>query len=237
MLLYNDITVHGCMVGLGENNYMRYSFVPKSKYKPYKLLWDEILKKMQKELRKNKKITMEIFLTGSGKGKYLTKDENGFFDLDYNLLIYKLPDEYRNNPQKLKDVIRITIDRIKKESYGKYDISFGKDSTVPITYMLKERNKPVMGVDVAIITENPKTGNVQRLIHKKKNGENRFIWNESKLRHSDLKEKLKEINNRNLKEVLHARYLKKKNSINPNNSSYIMFYETVNEVMSLSKGK
>ena len=219
---------------------MRYSFVDKSKYKPYKLLWDEILKKLQKELRTNKKITMEIFLTGSGKGKYLTQDENGFFDLDYNLFIHKIPDEYRKNPQKLKDLIRTTIDRIiKNESYREYGISFGKDSTVPITYKLKKRNKPAMGVDVAVITENSKTGNIQRLIHRKKNEENRFIWNESKFRHSDLKEKLRIINNSDpkFKNELRNRYLKKKNSSNQNQSSYIMFYETVNEVLKLLQRK
>jgi|GEM_PF-6552964 len=54
---------------------MSYSFVPKSVYKPLKQEFNQLLDKMQAELRNNK-VTMEVRLVGSDKYNCITMDDS-----------------------------------------------------------------------------------------------------------------------------------------------------------------
>ncbi|OPZ19600.1 MAG: hypothetical protein BWZ04_02394 [Firmicutes bacterium ADurb.BinA205] len=139
---------------------MSYSYVSKKDYKPFKKEFDAILSEMQIIMRKEHKVTMEIRLVGSGANNCVTKDDSTrFWDLDYNIIIRNLPDKFAKSPDKLKEKIRLTIDRVKDSGkYLKgYNISFGKNSTLPITYKVTKNNKPIMGVDIAIIRYDKKT--------------------------------------------------------------------------------
>lgn len=146
---------------------MSYCYVQINVYKPYRQAFDAILKEMQKQLRK-KGITMTINLIGSGINNCVTKNNStGLWDLDYNIIIQKLPEEFVKRPGYLKEKIRTTINQIiASGNYLKgYAISFGKNSKVPITYIVKKDGQVIMGVDIAVIRN--QNGKKSRLINDK----------------------------------------------------------------------
>lgn len=208
---------------------MSYSYIHKNVYKPYRQAFDAILKEMQKQLRK-KGITMTINLIGSGINNCVTKNNStGLWDLDYNIIIQKLPEEFVKRQGHLKDKIRTIIDQIiASGNYLKgYAISFGKNSKVPITYIVKKDGQVIMGVDIAVI-RNQKGTNF-RLINDKPN--KRYIWNEVRSRiYSDHDIKIIKDNKKALE--LRSIYLEKKNAY-PKMSSFILFNQAVNETLQL----
>lgn len=212
---------------------MKYSYVSKSQIKPYMIFWSQLLKEVQKKLRKENKITMEIFLTGSGKYNFITCTNDGIFDLDYNILIHKIPDEYKNNPGKLKDLIRRTIDELRNsDKPTDIKISFGKNSKVPITYIVSKNSQKIMSADIAIHMCNRKTKNISRLVLDKTDGH--YSWEEVsyKFQSSEMTENIKLINKNSLSDKLRSGYLKKKEKLS-NANSFELLYQTVNEVHDL----
>ena len=83
---------------------MAYEFVCESEAKRYCSDCSRTLKKTC-ELLKKKGISAQFSLVGSGARNMITRDGNGPYDLDYNLLVMKADDEYRD-PRLLKDTIR-----------------------------------------------------------------------------------------------------------------------------------
>ncbi len=153
---------------------MSYSYVPKSVYKPLKIEFEQLLHNMQAELRNNK-VTMDILLVGSGKYNCVTMDDSTYFwDLDFNLIFRKIPNELADSLGKLKDMIMLSIDNAK--NFGKYlkgyKISYGKNSTVPITYKLS-KGKEHIDFDIAIIMNDVSSS---RLVNDKPEG--RYISNQ-----------------------------------------------------------
>ncbi|HQM01769.1 MAG TPA: hypothetical protein PLH98_14640 [Ruminococcus flavefaciens] len=211
---------------------MSYSYVSKKVYKPFKNEFDAILHEMQTIMRKEHKVTMEIRLIGSGANNCVTKDDStGFWDLDYNIIIQNLPDKFAKSPNKLKEIIRLTIDEVKESGkYLKgYSISFGKNSTVPITYKVTKNNKLIMGVDIALIRYDKQRS--LRLVFDKP--ANQYIGNElsSKL---PTDQDILLIRKSGMKSELRKCYLQKKNDKrNIKLPSYILFTQAVNEVLQL----
>lgn len=66
------------------------------------------LKKVCSRL-KEKGISAQFTLVGSGARNMVTRNGNGPFDLDYNLEIIKAPDEYWNDLRHLKNTVRILL--------------------------------------------------------------------------------------------------------------------------------
>lgn len=124
----------------------------------------KILEKLRQVLREEYGIDSQISLVGSGARNMVTRNGNGPFDLDYNLILQSYPKEFDHDLGRLKRVIRETIDSISR------DVNFfpGKDSRSVVTMLLTSpvSKAPVFHADLAILSKNV-DGDFQRLIHNK----------------------------------------------------------------------
>lgn len=205
---------------------MAYEFVCESEAKQYRSDCSRILKKTC-ELLKAKGISAQFSLVGSGARNMITRDGDGPYDLDYNLLVMKADDEYRA-PRLLKDTIRSTLN---KAVGGKF-FSDAQDSTSCLTALLhfgKTLNIK-FSFDVAIIKKNP-NGNYMRLVHNKP--WNQYTWNEVPRSHQ-VKDRADELKEAGLWQEVRDRYLEKKNMYLSrqyhDHPSFVVYVEAVNEV-------
>lgn len=149
-----------------------YVYVTKEEVKPYKNYCQNVLNRLGKKLKKEYAISVYSSLTGSGARNMVTRNGNGSFDLDYNLVMTSIPREYANTPEMLKIVVRNMLDKLMDENF-----SYGQDSTSSITYLVHslDGKKVEFSFDVALLLEEKDTKKRSRLIHNKKTGA--FIWN------------------------------------------------------------
>lgn len=158
---------------------------------------------------------------------YYQKHGNGPYDLDYNLLVMKADDEYRD-PRLLKDTIRNALN---KAVGGKF-FSDAQDSTSCLTALLHFKDTPNVefSFDVAIIKKNP-NGNYMRLVHNKP--WNQYTWNEVPRSHQ-VKDRADDIKEEGLWQEVRDKYLEKKNMYlswqDHNHPSFVVYVEAVNEV-------
>ena len=141
---------------------------------------------------KEKGITAQFTLVGSGARNMVTRNGDGPFDLDYNLEIIKAPNEYWNNLRHLKDIVRVLLDK----AADLQCFSESKDSTSCLTALLhfKDEQTVEFKFDVAIVARNSK-GILCRLIHNKNVlicGNEQYVWNEVPNSH-DVAQKAKQI--------------------------------------------
>ena len=206
---------------------MSYSYVPKSVYKPLKIEFEKLLHNMQAELRNNK-VTMDIRLVGSGKYNCVTMDDSTHsWDLDFNLIIRKIPNELADSPGKLKDMIRRSLDKAKEsgEFFKGYKVSYGKNSTVPITYKLS-KGKEHIDFDIAIIMNDVCSS---RLVNDKPEGQ--YISNQPRTNTFSDKD-IKFIRSNGKSGKLRKLYLLKKNDKRyKTHSSSDIFSQAVNEIL------
>lgn len=205
---------------------MAYEFVYESEAKRYRSDCSRALKKTC-ELLRAKGISAQFTLVGSGARNMITRNGDGPYDLDYNLLVVKADDEYRD-PRLLKDTIRNALN---KAVGGKF-FSGAQDSTSCLTALLHFKDTPNVefSFDVAIIKKNP-NGNYMRLVHNKP--WNQYTWNEVPRSHQ-VKDRADELKDAGLWEEVRIRYLRLKNMYlsrqNQNHPSFVVYVEAVNEV-------
>ena len=205
---------------------MAYEFARESEAKQYRSDCSYVLKETC-ELLKKKGISAQFSLVGSGARNMITRDGNGPYDLDYNLLVMKADDEYRA-PRLLKDTIRNALN---KAVGGKF-FSDAQDSTSCLTALLHFKDTPNVefSFDVAIIKKNP-NGNYMRLVHNKP--WNQYTWNEVPRSHQ-VKDRADDIKEEGLWQEVRDKYLEKKNMYlswqDHNHPSFVVYVEAVNEV-------
>ena len=212
---------------------MAYEFVYESEVKQYRSDCSKTLKKTC-ELLRAKGISAQFSLVGSGARNMITRNGNGPYDLDYNLLVMKADNEYRD-PRLLKDTIRNVLN---KAVGGKF-FSDAQDSTSCLTALLHFKDTPNVefSFDVAITTKN-KNGNYMRLIHNKNVyalGSDQYTWNEVPNSHQ-VKDRADKLKRAGLWQKVRDRYLEKKNMYlfrqDHNHPSFVVYVEAVNEVYS-----
>ena len=212
---------------------MAYEFVYESEVKQYRSDCSKTLKKTC-ELLRAKGISAQFSLVGSGARNMITRNGNGPYDLDYNLLVMKADNEYRD-PRLLKDTIRNALN---KAVGGKF-FSDAQDSTSCLTALLHFKDTPNVefSFDVAITTKN-KNGNYMRLIHNKNVyalGSDQYTWNEVPNSHQ-VKDRADKLKRAGLWQKVRDRYLEKKNMYlfrqDHNHPSFVVYVEAVNEVYS-----
>ena len=210
---------------------MAYEFVCESEAKRYRSDCSNVLKETC-ELLKEKGISAQFSLVGSGARNMITRNGDGPYDLDYNLLVMKADNEYRD-PRLLKDTIRNVLN---KAVGGKF-FSDAQDSTSCLTAILYFENSPDVEFkfDIAITTKN-KNGNYMRLIHNKNVyalGRDQYTWNEVPHSHQ-VKDRADELKEAGLWQKVRDRYLEKKNMYlsrqDRNHPSFVVYVEAVNEV-------
>ncbi len=166
----------------------------------------------------------------------VTRNGNGPFDLDYNLEIIKAPEMYWKDLRKLKDTVRIYLDK----ASGLKCFSESQNSTVALTALLHFEDEPQIefSFDVAIVARNAK-GTLCRLVYNKHyyiyryGDQGQYTWNEVKKSH-DVKEKADRIKEIDKWLEVRQRYVDLKNHYltyhDKDHPSFIVYIEAVNQI-------
>ena len=76
------------------------------------------INKVQKDIKKNHKITFSYEPMGSAKRKMVVRKCNeDYFDFDYRLIIQKVPDDLIDNCKELKDIFRYSFNNNKPSGF------------------------------------------------------------------------------------------------------------------------
>lgn len=207
-----------------------YEFVEAKVLNRYRRDCSNTLTQLRDTLSEKFEIITQFTLVGSGSHarQLVTRNGNGPFDLDYNLIIVRMPNIYWNDLQLLKEIIRRTLNEIEKSEW----FSDGKDSTSVITALLHFRDTPEVefSFDIAILAKN-ENGDYCRLIHNK--WSNQFTWNEVPSSH-DVRIKSDKLRSDGYWGEVRKLYLQKKNYYlqwrDNNHPSFIVYVETINEL-------
>ena len=211
---------------------MSYEIVSESESKRYRSDCSAILTKTCKILM-SKDITAQFFLVGSGARNLITRNGNGPYDLDYNLIVIKADDRYWHDLRLLKETVRNALNKAE----GKDFFSDAMDSRSCLTTLLhfNDSSNVEFSFDVAILTKN-RNGNYMRLIHNKNAfyiGFDQYTWNEVPKSH-DVKDKTDAIKAEKLWQEVRDRYVELKNIYlsrqDNSHPSFIVFVEAVNEI-------
>lgn len=171
---------------------------------------------------------MEV--VGSGRHGFITQNENGPIDFDFNLWI--IDEGVCSDGRNLKNRIMAAFNYVlNKNGYKKYHCD---DSTSAISvgrFQFKKGNQTEFSIDVAIVKEDDK-GNWHRLIHQKTGivQLDRWIWNKGP-DSAEIFAKERFLKNAHWNEMRMA-YLGKKNAyINISTKpSFICYIEAINDV-------
>lgn len=133
----------------------------------------KILEELRQVPREEYGIDCLISLVGSGARDMVTRNGNGPFDLDYNLILQNYPEEFDHDLCGLKRVIRETLDSI----FRRVNFSFGQDSQSAITILEfpVPSKSPVFHADLAILSKNVE-GDFQRLTYNKQIFSEGYTW-------------------------------------------------------------
>ncbi len=210
-----------------------FRIVDEAKCRRYRSDCSTVLKQVCSML-KEKGISAQFTLVGSGARNMVTRNGDGSFDLDYNLEITKASEEYWNDLRHLKDTIRILLDKAEKLNC----FSESQDSTSCLTALLHFKDDPTVKFkfDVAIVSRNSK-GKLCRLIHNKNAwgyGKDQYVWNEIPDSH-DIAQKTRRLKAEGLWLTVRDRYIDRKNMYlsrwwDKDHPSFIAYIETVNEI-------
>lgn len=202
-----------------------YVYVDKEQVDHYKSYCRKVLDQLQAKLNEKYSIVSKVILIGSGAEDMVTRNGKGAFDLDYNLILTSIPQEYENSPGRLRNRVRGVLDSLVDERF-----SHGKGSTSSITYLMhaQDRSKVVFRFDIALIRERE---GKYKLVHDK--GKNLFIWNQVPPL-KDLDMKIAMIGKSGHWNDLRETYLKLKNMYlrqnDTNHPSFIIYAEAANQV-------
>lgn len=209
-----------------------YKYVAKGEVAEYRAYCQDVLNRLKMKLERKYGIKSYVTLIGSGAQNMVTRDGEGPFDLDYNLVLTTISQKYEKAPEQLKNLTREALDDLVNKKF-----SHGKGSTSSITYLAySEDGKKVMfSFDVALIWERESQ---YKLVHDKEN--NLFIWNQ--IRDSkDLERKILEIKNNKRWGDVRLRYLKMKNEYlnkqDKTHPSFVVYIEAVNQVYNSIKSR
>ena len=208
-----------------------YEYVVEKEVKRYRSECSHILEQLRDLLNTEYGINTQFSLVGSGgdSRNMVTRNGDGPYDLDYNLIILEMSNEYWNDLRKLKDIVRNSLNKIVKDTL----FSDGKDSHSVITSILHFTDIPKVkfSFDMAILAKNSK-GNFCRLIHNKGYCDS-FTWNEVPSSHN-VKEKADILKRNSLWDEVRETYLNNKNMYlrrnDDNHPAFVVYVESVNEV-------
>ena len=215
-----------------KENVMAYEIVCESESKRYRSDCASVLTKTC-EILKRKNIIAQFSLVGSGAKNLITRNGNGPYDLDYNLVVIKADERYWKDLRLLKDTVRNALNKAERKDF----FSDAMDSRSCLTTLLHFNDSPNVefSFDVAILTKN-RNGDYMRLIHNKNAfcfGYDQYTWNEVPKSH-DVKEKADAIKAEGLWQEVRDRYVGLKNMYlsrqDNTHPSFIVYVDAVNEI-------
>lgn len=218
---------------------MAYEYVSEKEVKPYRNECSCMLTELRDYLNAEYGINTQFFLVGSGSRarKLVMRNGNAPFDLDYNLMVIKMPEEYWHDPRCLKNKVRDSLNLILRRSRSRVvrgsQFSDGKDSTSAITALMYTPgilSQVAFSFDLAILARD-EDGVYYRLLHDK--GPDNYHWGEAPSVHR-VRQKADAIKSERLWGEVRERYKDKKNMYlerqDKNHPSYVVYVETINEV-------
>ena len=209
-------------------------YLTKNELKEPKKIFNDWVKKVQKELKKEKRIHFSFDPIGSGKRNMVVWQCNrDSFDLDYQITLTKLPEDLAKNlSKKAKDINQIFKDAF--DYYRPGGFGYCDDSTQALTTLNVDKH---FGYDV-IITYRDSEGTLHILYNKKNtNGaNNKDYWWAPKADMSNHRENYLKVVKSKHRKQLKDLYLKKrhahKDDVEPNKKkSYQILNEAVNEII------
>lgn len=215
---------------------MEYEYVSNKEISLVRDEIEKIIHRVQDYLRKERILTFQYYLVGSASNKrhLVTRLKNGNkgFDLDYNIIIQKIADEY-DDAESIKKILMKIFDMFKLEKYTNC-----KDSTSVFTIknIDTKTNSIKYSFDFAIINyykeyDDEIKEDVERQEYIKNDKyQHQYIWNLRPIA-TNHRYKVQWIKENGLWNNVRKHYLEKKNSnIDPNKKSRTMYYETINEI-------
>lgn len=182
-----------------------------------------IIAEVQRELQPF--FTVDVHLIGSGEKKLVSQDENGEFDLDYNLVIQKDKKNLIKDPKQIKMMFMRTFEKVLKARCKNYVHSYDRTSVVSNKIKYNEMN---FKFDVAIMYKE-NNDCYYKLINDKEG--QHYIWNQEPKSKNYMKRFLVVKNNNKYKEF-EKRYFELKNDPSKqkaNIKSFSLFLEALNE--------
>lgn len=205
------------MEGLGKKGDSMYKYIASNKLSSSKAEIEEILKELSEHLEERYGLKSSIMVTGSVKRNLVTIDDEGHFDLDYNICFVKVPQNVRNNLQGLKDRVRSTLDKIASADYY-----YGQGSTSVITL---EKTDGTYSLDLGILIKN-NNGQLCRLVRDNKSG-NYQLREIALLYNTEMQEKY--IQKHSAMKRVSESYLQQKNK-HPETDSFHLYLNVVNNI-------
>lgn len=204
-----------------------FEYVPKSEYKPIRDYVESVIRKVQKDFRKNNILTFQFYRIGSAGSRHLiTREINGNkgYDFDFNFEIQKYnPDYY--NPKTIKNLF---IKAFNKYFGSNYECAEDSTSVFTIKNINKAKSKISHSFDFAIVeyTYDNENRLRQRYIRFDKNTGG-YSWAFRKINnHSYIEDKIKA---NGLWSELRELYLENKNK-EPHKKSRIVYYQTLETI-------
>lgn len=192
----------------------------------------DIVNQLVQSINNDGWLSVEMRLVGSGAQNLITQNGDQPIDLDYNLFIADCLALQMNDGKIIKDYVKERFDAVlDRNGWG-----ISEDSTSALSTQLrhyKTGNRTEFKIDLGIVCKS--SLGLQRLIHHKTGFVQYHQWYWNTVRDTiGFAEKVQAIKYHVLWQVVHDRYLKKKNMYltrNDNNHpSFIVYLETVNEI-------
>lgn len=206
-----------------------YEYVSKSEYAPVRKELEQIINRLQDEMRKSYGLTFQFRLIGSGQRHLITRIKGGNkgYDFDYNLILTPPEDGYRYIAKVIKQDF---MDALKIALRGtKY--SFPQDSTSSITVKVVDKNgkKIEHSCDFAIIYYGDNDGyeGYYYLRNNKPQQSYQFVF---RTFNSDIDEKVREIIEDDGWPYIRDEYLLLKKINDGKKPSFSLYAEAVNNV-------
>lgn len=206
-----------------------YEYVSKSEYAPVRKELEQIINRLQDEMRKSYGLTFQFRLIGSGQRHLITRIKGGNkgYDFDYNLILTPPKDGYLYIAKVIKqdfmDALKIALKGTK--------YSFPQDSTSSITVKVVDKNgkKIEHSCEFAIIYYGNSDGydGYYYLRNNKPQQSYQFVF---RTFNSDIDEKAQEIIEDDGWPCIKEEYLLLKNINKGRKPSFSLYAEAVNNV-------
>jgi hypothetical protein len=145
-----------------------YEYVSKSEVRPYKKLFEDVFKEIQKELKKKNGLTFSVALVGSAKRNLVVRHHNKGFDCDYQLYLQR-------NKQALsaEEVKKLLIKKFDEKMPDEYDYCEDSTSSITIKKKITKQSKIEFSYDIVIMDLYEDASYILR-----KNGSGQYVWNQ-----------------------------------------------------------
>ena len=145
-----------------------YEYVPKSEVRPYKELFEDVFREIQKELKKNNGLTFSFALVGSAKRNLVVRHHNNGFDCDYQLYLQK-------NKQELseEEIKKLLMEKFDEKMPNEFDFCEDSTSSITIKKKITKQSKIEFSYDIVIMNLYENVSLILR-----KNGSGQYVWNQ-----------------------------------------------------------